>query len=132
MRKRLAKAIVWTIFEMSPGADGRRLEVVGEAGDGLEAIELARALKPGVIVMDVNMPRCDGVTATRRIIEERPDIKVVALSMHNSPDMVARMKQAGAFSYLTKESAGGQLCRAIVEAARSGQSSLKEEGEDVG
>lgn len=109
-----------------------RLEVVGEAGDGLEAIELARALKPGVIVMDVNMPRCDGVTATRRIIEERPDIKVVALSMHNSPDMVARMKQAGAFSYLTKESAGGQLCRAIVEAARSGQSSLKEEGEDVG
>ncbi len=109
-----------------------RLEVVGEAGDGLEAIELARALKPGVIVMDVNMPRCDGVTATKRILEERPDMKVVALSMHNSPDMVARMKQAGAFSYLTKESAGGQLCRAIVEAALSGQSSLKGEGEDVG
>ncbi len=109
-----------------------RLEVVGEAGDGLEAIELARALKPGVIVMDVNMPRCDGVTATKRILEERPDMKVVALSMHNSPGMVARMKQAGAFSYLTKESAGGQLCRAIVEAALSGQSSLKGEGEDVG
>lgn len=48
------------------------LEVVGEAGDGLEAIELARTHKPEVVVMDINMPRCDGVTATRRIKEDFP------------------------------------------------------------
>lgn len=96
-----------------------QLEVVGEAGDGLEAIELVRTLKPGVVVMDVNMPRCDGVQATRRIKEEFPEIHILALSMHNSPDMVERMQQAGACGYLTKESAGGQLCRAIVEATVS-------------
>ena len=108
-----------------------RLEVVGEARDGLEAIELTRGLNPAVVVMDVNMPRCDGVVATTRIMEEHPDIKIIALSMHNSPDIVARMKQAGAYGYLTKESAGGQLCRAIVEAALSGPSASRGEGADV-
>lgn len=92
-----------------------RLEVVGEAGDGLEAIDLARTLSPDVVVMDVNMPRCDGITATQRIKQEFPHIRIVALSMHNSPDMVERMKQAGASHYLTKESAAGQLCSAIVD-----------------
>ncbi len=96
-----------------------RLEVVGEAGDGLEAIELARVFKPDVVVMDVNMPRCDGVMATKRIKEEFPEMKILALSMHNSPDIVERMRQAGACGYLTKESAGGKLCRAIVEATKS-------------
>ena len=108
-----------------------RLEVVGEAGDGLEAIEMTRIIDPAVIVMDVNMPRCDGVVATRRIKEEFPHIKIVALSMHNSPDIVARMKQAGAHGYLTKESVGGQLCRAIVEAALSGPVGSRGEGTDV-
>ena len=108
-----------------------RLEVVGEAGDGVEGIELTRTLKPAVVVMDVNMPRCDGVVATKRIKEEFPDIKIVALSMHNSPDIVARMQQAGASGYLTKESAGGQLCRAIVEAFLSRPLSSKGEGADV-
>lgn len=98
-----------------------RLEVVGEASDGLEAIELVRALKPSVVVMDVNMPRCDGVQATRRIKEECPEIQVLALSMHDSTDMFERMKQAGACGYLTKESAGAQLCKAIVDATVSMQ-----------
>ena len=96
------------------------MEVVGEAGEGWEAIELARTLKPDVVVMDINMPRCDGLTATQRIKEEYPEMKIVGLSMHNSPDMMERMKQAGASHYLTKESAAGQLCRAIVDAMSSG------------
>ena len=95
------------------------LEVVGEAGDGLEAIELARTHKPEVVVMDINMPRCDGVTATRRIKEEFPHMKIVALSMHNSADMFERMTQAGVSGHLTKESAGDELCRAIIDAATS-------------
>ncbi|HNC81553.1 MAG TPA: PAS domain S-box protein [Nitrospira sp.] len=115
-----------TIVNGHPG-----LEVVGEARDGLEAIELTRTLSPAVVVMDVNMPRCDGVVATKRIKEEYPEIKIVALSMHNSPDIVARMKQAGAYGYLTKESAGVQLCRAIVEAALSRPSGASGEGRDV-
>lgn len=97
-----------------------RMEVVGEAGEGWEAIELARTLKPDVVVMDINMPRCDGLTATQRIKEEYPEMKIVGLSMHNSPDMMERMKQAGASGYVTKESAGKQLCRAIVQAAMNG------------
>lgn len=115
-----------TIVNAHPG-----LEVIGEAGDGLEAIELTRTLKPAVVVMDVNMPLCDGVVATKRITDEFSDIKIIALSMHNSPDIVARMKQAGAYGYLTKESAGGQLCRAIVEAALSGPLGSRGEGADV-
>ncbi len=94
-----------------------RLEVIGEAADGLEAIDLARRLKPDVVVMDVNMPRCDGIAASKRIKEESPHIGIVALSMHDSPEMIERMIQAGASNYLTKESAGEQLCHAIVEAA---------------
>jgi PAS domain S-box-containing protein len=97
-----------------------RLEVVGEAGDGLEAIDLARTLSPDVVVMDVNMPRCDGITATQRIKQEFPHIRVIALSMHNSSDMMERMKQAGASQYLTKESAAGQLCSAIVDTMSTG------------
>jgi DNA-binding NarL/FixJ family response regulator len=99
-----------------------RLEVVGEAGDGLEGLEMARTLRPDVVVMDVNMPRCGGIAATERIKEEFSDMKVVALSMHHSPDMVERMKRAGASHYITKESAASQLCRAIVEAAADGES----------
>ncbi len=100
-----------------------QLEVVGEAGDGLEAIELVRVLKPNVVVMDVNMPRCDGVQATKRIKEECPEIHILALSMHSSSDMFERMKQAGACGYLTKESAGGRLCQAIVDATVGVESS---------
>lgn len=108
-----------------------RLEVVGEACDGLEAIDMTRALNPAVVVMDVNMPRCDGVVATTRIKEEYPDVHIIALSMHDSPEIAARMKQAGASGYLTKESAAGQLCRAIVEAVLSGPLRSTGEGEDV-
>ena len=81
---------------------------------GWRAIELVRTLKPGVVVMDVNMPRCDGVQANQTDQGGiSGDPHSLAVSMHNSSDMVERMQQAGARGYLTKRECRGQLCRAI-------------------
>ena len=92
------------------------LQVVGEASNGLEAIDAVRILRPDVVVMDINMPTMNGIEATRRIKEEFPDTSVIGLSVQNGMDMVQRMQAAGICSYLTKESAVDVLCRAIEDA----------------
>jgi PAS domain S-box-containing protein len=91
-------------------------EVVGEAGDGMEAVELVQRLNPDVVVMDINMPNLDGIEATRLIKAYRPDITVIGLSVNQSMVADHKLKAAGASSYLTKESAVETLCRAIDEA----------------
>lgn len=78
------------------------IEVIGEAENGARAVELARALCPDVIVMDVTMPVLNGVEATRRITRICPGVRVVGLSMHEREDMAAEMINAGAATYLTK------------------------------
>ena len=78
------------------------IHVVGEVGDGRAAVELARRLKPDVVLMDVSLPLMDGCEATRRIVSEWPGTKVIGLSMHEEPEMAATMFQAGATAYLTK------------------------------
>ena len=88
-------------------------EIVGEAGDGEEAVELAERLRPDVIVMDIHMPRMDGIEATKRIKANRPEVIIIGLSVNESADMAQRMKAAGVTVYLTKESAADTLCRAI-------------------
>ena len=94
-------------------------EVVGEAGSGLEAIRLAGSLKPDVVVMDINMPQLDGIEATKRIMEERhQDIAIIGLSVHETPELTQRMREAGAVAYLTKESAADDLCKVIETAAQ--------------
>lgn len=92
------------------------VQVVGEAGDGALGIELAGALNPDVVVMDVTMPRIDGVEATRRIKQEHPVIAVVGLSVHGTTQVEAAMKAAGAAGFVSKESAGEELYEAIVAA----------------
>jgi DNA-binding NarL/FixJ family response regulator len=94
------------------------LDIIAEAGDGEEAITLARLLKPDLIVMDVNMPRLDGIEATRRIREELPGTYVVGLSVNEAEHIVKSMQAAGASAFLTKESAADHLYETIGTVTR--------------
>ena len=89
------------------------IEIVGEGENGKEAIELATALQPQVIVMDVTMPQMDGVEATRQIKSRLPEISVLTLTIHEGPDYFFKMLQAGASGYVPKRAAPNDLIRAI-------------------
>jgi two-component system nitrate/nitrite response regulator NarL len=95
------------IAELVDGQDG--LEVVGEAENGLEAVEKARALKPDVVVMDVEMPVMDGVQATRLIREQMPGVKVVMLTVSEADDHLFDAIRFGAQGYLLKNLRPGEL-----------------------
>ncbi len=89
------------------------IEVVSEAADGQMAIELAHKVQPDVIIMDVTMPRINGVEATRRLSQELPHIRVIGLSMHEKEDMANAMREAGAVAYITKGAPSEILTAAI-------------------
>jgi len=89
------------------------MEVIGEAGDGEAAVQLARELLPDIVIMDVTMPGLDGIGATRQIISELPSIKVIALSMYSNKLFVTDIFEAGASGYLLKECASIELEQAI-------------------
>jgi DNA-binding NarL/FixJ family response regulator len=80
------------------------MTVVAEASDGCMAVDVAHAIRPDVIVMDVNMPRMNGVDATRKIKEELPHVRVIGLSLHNDHIIAGAMRKAGAEAYLSKGS----------------------------
>lgn len=90
------------------------IEVIGETEDGRSTVEMARELAPDVVVMDIAMPDMNGIEATRRITEERPGVKVVALSMHSDKRFVSEMLKAGASAYLLKHSAFEELVTAVM------------------
>ena len=98
-------------------------DVVGEAGDGAEAVQLAQELRPDVVLMDVSMPNLDGVEATRQITRLVPDAQVVMLTMHADGEVMARAIQAGAIGYLVKDCAITDVVSAVRLAA-SGESVL--------
>jgi DNA-binding NarL/FixJ family response regulator len=98
-------------------------DVVGEAGDGAEAVQLAQELRPDVVLMDVSMPNLDGVEATRQITRLVPEAQVVMLTMHADGEVMARAIQAGAIGYLVKDCAITDVVSAVRLAA-SGESVL--------
>ena len=89
------------------------LEVIGTADNGRQALTLVRRLKPDVVIMDIAMPELNGIDATRQILDEVPDAKVIALSMHSEKQFIESMLQAGAAGYLLKDSAFEELIKAI-------------------
>lgn len=90
-----------------------RFEIVGQAVDGLDALEKVRQLQPDIVLMDVTMARLDGLEATRRLTEEFPGVKVIGLSMHDPLEMQPQMHAAGAFRYLHKSTPVDELIAAI-------------------
>jgi two-component system response regulator NreC len=89
------------------------IKVVGEAENGRIALRLIRDLAPQVILMDVAMPDMNGIEATRQIVSEFPNIKVIALSMHDDKRFVLNMLKAGASGYLLKDSASKEVAQAV-------------------
>lgn len=98
-------------------------DVVGLAGDGIEAIELVEETSPDIVLMDLRMPRLDGVEATRSIRTARPDVAVVVLTTYADDDSIIAALTAGAAGYLTKDASRDDIRRAL-EGAAAGQTVL--------
>jgi len=98
--------------------DDAEIEVIGEAGDGEEAVRLAAKERPHVIVMDCAMPGMNGLEATRRILEARPDAAILMLSMHSEDTLVRQALDAGARGYILKNARDLDLANAVKRVAR--------------
>ncbi|MBW8781225.1 MAG: response regulator transcription factor [Verrucomicrobia bacterium] len=98
-------------------ADGH-FTMVGEATNGREAVQMAQALKPDVILMDIAMPLLNGLEATRQILTANPSAKVIILSAHSDDEYIKRMQHAGAYGFLEKQSSAEILTQALCEVAQ--------------
>ena len=96
------------------------IEVVGEASDGEEAIRISRELNPDVVLMDISMPKMDGIEATKIIHKELPHIRIIALSMHDADVHANQMVKHGAFAYCSKIGSADNLIATIKEASTMG------------
>jgi NarL family two-component system response regulator LiaR len=106
------------------------LQLVGEAKNGLEAVNLCREKKPQVILMDLMMPEMDGIAATQAILADYPEIKIIAMTSFEEEDLVQGVLAAGAISYLLKNITSDELAKAIRDAV-SGRSTLSPEAARV-
>lgn len=94
------------------------MEVVGEASDGLEAVQKASSLQPDLILMDINMPRCDGLEATRRIKAQMPNVRIVMLTVSNDSDDLFEAIKSGAQGYLLKDMRAEQFEEMLRQASQ--------------
>ena len=94
------------------------IQVVGEAENGRQAVQLARKLRPGVVVLDVAMPLLNGLEATRQITRDLPGTKILILSSYSDMEYVRQLTQEGAVGYLVKQTAANDLIKAIREASQ--------------
>jgi NarL family two-component system response regulator LiaR len=106
------------------------LELIAEAKNGREAVKLCREKKPDVILMDLMMPEMDGIAATRAILADCPEIKIIAMTSFEDEQLVQGVLAAGAISYLIKNVTSDELAKAIRDAA-SGRSTLSPEAARV-
>lgn len=90
------------------------IELVGQAGEGRSAVELVNELHPDLVIMDIGMPKLNGIDATRQMIQLHPDIKVMALSAHSDTHLISQMIMAGAKGYMHKESAFSEMKEGIM------------------
>ena len=111
--QRLLREGLRTILEVAPDID-----VVGEAEDGMAAIALAAKLQPDVMLMDIRMPRRDGIAATEVIRKEHPNVRVLLLTTYDTPETVVDGLRAGAAGYLLKDCSAEELCSAVRAVAR--------------
>ncbi len=88
-------------------------DIVGEAGDGLEAVALVDQLRPDLVLMDISMPRMDGIAATREIKGKRPETKILIFSVYKTPEYIKAALEAGADGYILKESPRTKLILSI-------------------
>jgi DNA-binding NarL/FixJ family response regulator len=102
------------------------ITVIGEAEDGQAAVDVVAASHPQIVLMDLNMPRCDGVAATRRIRADYPQTQVVVLTTYSDDESIISALQAGALGYLTKDATRAEIGRAVLAAA-AGQAVLDPE-----
>lgn len=116
--QRLVRESLATMLGLLPG-----IELVGTASDGEEAVALAGRQKPQVVLMDLRMPRVDGIEATRQLREEQPDVRVIALTTFADDESVLAALRAGARGYLTKD-AGAEDIRAAIFAVAAGDAML--------
>lgn len=93
------------------------IQVVGQAFDGQMAVDLATRLQPDVVLMDLTMPKLNGIEATRAIASQNPGIRVIGLSMHDSRDAADAMREAGSVAYLSKGAQAEEIIAAIRKAS---------------
>lgn len=116
--QRVVREGLTMVLGLMPG-----VEIVGAACDGEEAIALAEQLRPDVVLMDLRMPHCDGVEATRRLTQSAPDTKVVVLTTYADDHSVIQALRAGACGFLTKDATSPQIAAAL-QAAKRGEAAL--------
>jgi DNA-binding NarL/FixJ family response regulator len=116
--QRVVREGLTMVLGLMPG-----VEIVGTAHDGEEALALVEQVRPDVVLMDLRMPHCDGVEATRRLTESAAETKVVVLTTYADDHSVIQALRAGACGFLTKDATGPQIAAAL-EAAKRGESAI--------
>ena len=103
-------------LRLSLERSGRDVKVVGEAADGIEVLELAKICRVDVFILDITMPRLNGLDTARELLKRRRTARIIILSLHDSRAMVEAALQIGALGYLTKETASSNVTEAVCEA----------------
>ena len=101
-------------------ADSDEVEIVGEANDGREVVEKVKELEPDVVIIDVEMPKRDGIEGTRELLKARPETKVIVFTAHAQPDLLSLALRAGASGYVLKSAPAEDIARAVKVVAGGG------------